>query len=160
MGSENTAAFDLQCHTCTPLLEIATSRSPASPDAYQSQCAWARAGAVFTGWELPSFCQALKNMASLNRAWNIATGALSADEAAISVVAGNIGNANTPGYTTEAVKWGSADTVTVNGHSSGSGVTVQGIVSQRDRLLNQRIDQQTQDQSAAAERLTALNDLQ
>jgi flagellar hook-associated protein 1 FlgK len=99
-------------------------------------------------------------MASLNQAWNIATGALAADEAAISVVAGNIGNANTPGYTTEAVKWGSADTVTVNGHSTGSGVTVQGIVSQRDRLLNQRIDQQTQDQSAAAERLTALNDLQ
>jgi flagellar hook-associated protein 1 FlgK len=99
-------------------------------------------------------------MASLNQAWNIATGALAADESAISVVAGNIGNANTPGYTTEAVKWGSADTVTVNGRSSGSGVTVQGIVSQRDRLLNQRIDQQTQDQSAAAERLTALNDLQ
>ncbi len=67
-------------------------------------------------------------MASLNQAWNIATGALAADQAAISVVAGNIGNANTPGYTTEIVKWGSADTVTVGGQSVVGGVTIQGIV--------------------------------
>jgi flagellar hook-associated protein 1 FlgK len=99
-------------------------------------------------------------MASLSQAWNIATGALAADQAAISAVAGNIANANTPGYTTETVQWGSADTVTVNGQSLGTGVTLQGTTSQRDRLLNQRIDQQTQDQSAAAERLAALNDLQ
>ena len=56
----------------------------------------------------PSPCQALNTMASLNQAWNIATGALAADQAAISVVAGNIANANTPGYTTETVQWGSA----------------------------------------------------
>ena len=99
-------------------------------------------------------------MSSLNQAWNIATGALAADQAAISVVAGNIANANTPGYTTETVKWGSADTVTVSGQSVGGGVTLQGIASQRDRVLNQRIDQQTQNQSAAAARLAALNDLQ
>jgi flagellar hook-associated protein 1 FlgK len=99
-------------------------------------------------------------MASLNQAWNIATGALAADQAAISVVAGNIANANTPGYTTETVKWGSADTVTVGGQSVGGGVTLQGIASQRDRVLNQRIDQQTQDESAAAARLAVLNNLQ
>lgn len=99
-------------------------------------------------------------MASLNQAWNIATGALAADQAAISVVAGNIANANTPGYTTETVTWGSADTVTVNGSSLGTGIILEGTASQRDRLLNQRIDQQTQDQSAAGERLSALNDLQ
>lgn len=99
-------------------------------------------------------------MASLNQAWNIATGALAADQAAISVVAGNIANANTPGYTTETVKWGSADTVTVDGQSVAGGVMLQGIASQRDRVLNQRIDQQTQGESAAAARLAALNDLQ
>jgi flagellar hook-associated protein 1 FlgK len=99
-------------------------------------------------------------MASLNQAWNIATGALAADQAAISVVAGNIANTNTPGYTTEIVKWGSADTVTVGGQSVGGGVTLQGIASQRDRVLNQRLDQQTQDESASAARLAALNDLQ
>ncbi|MGB9417930.1 MAG: flagellar hook-associated protein FlgK [Acidobacteriaceae bacterium] len=99
-------------------------------------------------------------MASLNQAWNIATGALAADQAAISVVASNIANANTPGYTTEIVNWGSADTVTVGGQSAAGGVTLQGIASQRDRVLNQRIDQQTQDESAASAQLAALNDLQ
>jgi flagellar hook-associated protein 1 len=99
-------------------------------------------------------------MASLNQAWNIATGALAADQAAISVVAANIANANTPGYTTETVKWGTADTVTVGGQSVAGGVTLQGVASQRDRVLNQRIDQQAQDQAAGAARLAALNDLQ
>ena len=99
-------------------------------------------------------------MASLNQAWNIATGALAADQAAISVVANNIANANTPGYTTETVNWGSADTVTVGGQSLSAGVAFQGVASQRDRVLNQRIDQQTQDESGAAARLAALNDLQ
>lgn len=99
-------------------------------------------------------------MASLNQAWNIATGSLAADQAAISVVAGNIANANTPGYSTETPKWGTADTWMAGGQSVGGGVTLQGIASQRDRVLNQRIDQQTQDESAAAARLAALNDLQ
>ncbi len=98
-------------------------------------------------------------MASLNQAWNIATGALAADQAAISVVAGNISNANTPGYTTETVQWGS-DTVTVRGHSQAAGVSITGVTSQRDRVLNQRINQQAQEQSNTAARLAALNDLQ
>jgi flagellar hook-associated protein FlgK len=99
-------------------------------------------------------------MASLNQAWNIATSSLAADQAAISVVAGNIANANTPGYTTETVQWGAIDTVTVGGRSSAGGVSLQGVDSQRDRVLNQRIDQQTQDQSSTAARLAALNDLE
>lgn len=99
-------------------------------------------------------------MTSLNQAWNIATGALAADQAAISVVAGNIANANTPGYTTETAQWGTADTVTIGGHTQAGGVQLQGVVSQRNHVLNQRIDQQTQDQSDTAARLAALNDLQ
>jgi len=99
-------------------------------------------------------------MTSLNNAWNIATGALAADQAAISVVSGNIANANTPGYTTETVQWGSAAIVTVGGQSVAGGVQIQGIASQRDRVLNQRIDQQAQDASATTARLNALNDLQ
>lgn len=99
-------------------------------------------------------------MASLNQAWNIATGALAADQAAISVVSNNIGNANTPGYTTETVQWSAADTVSVGSQSIPGGVVFQGAASQRDRVLNQRIDQQTQEESATATRLSALNNLQ
>lgn len=113
-----------------------------------------------SGGGLSALRQAVNGMASLNQAWNIATGALAADQAAVSVVAGNIAHANTPGYTTETVQWGSADTVTVGARSQPGGVTIQGVVSQRDRVLNQRIDQQTQEESGTAARLAALNDLQ
>lgn len=99
-------------------------------------------------------------MATLSQAWNIATGALASDQAAVSVVSQNIANANTPGYTTETVKWGAADTVTVGSPSEAAGVVFEGASSQRDRVLNQRIDQQSQDQSNTATRLAALNDLQ
>jgi flagellar hook-associated protein 1 FlgK len=99
-------------------------------------------------------------MASLNQAWNIATGTLAADQAAISVVAGNIANANTPGYATQTPQWGTADTVMIGNHAQADGARLQGVVSQRDRVLNQRIDQQIQDQSGTAARLAALNDLQ
>jgi flagellar hook-associated protein 1 FlgK len=99
-------------------------------------------------------------MATLSQAWNIATGALASDQAAISVVSQNIANANTQGYTTETIKWGTADTVTVGSASEPAGVVFEGASSQRDRVLNQRIDQQSQDQSNTAARLTALNDLQ
>ncbi len=99
-------------------------------------------------------------MATLNQAWNIATGALASDQAAISVVSQNVANANTPGYTTQAVRWGTADTLTVGSQSQPTGVVFEGAASQRDRVLNQRIDQQTQDQADTAARLSALNDLQ
>lgn len=99
-------------------------------------------------------------MATLSQAWNIATGALASDQAAISVVSQNIANANTQGYTTETVKWGTADTVTVGSQSEPAGVIFEGASSQRDRVLNQRIDQQSQDQSNTAARLAALNSLQ
>lgn len=99
-------------------------------------------------------------MASLNQAWNIATGTLAAEQAAISVVAGNIANANTPGYTTEISQWGTADIVTIGGRVQSGGATLQEVASQRDRVLNQRIDQQTQDQAGTSARLNALNDLQ
>jgi flagellar hook-associated protein 1 FlgK len=99
-------------------------------------------------------------MATLSQAWNIATGALASDQAAISVVSQNIASANTLGYTTETVKWGAVDTVTVGSQSEPAGVVFQGASSQRDRVLNQRIDQQSQDQSNTAARLTALDNLQ
>ena len=99
-------------------------------------------------------------MATLNQAWNIATGALAADQAAISVVSNNTANVNTPGFATQTVQWSAVDRVTLDGSTVTAGVTLGAATSQRDRLLNQRIDQQTQDAAASAARLGALNDLQ
>ena len=73
-------------------------------------------------------------MASLNQAWNIATGALAADQAAISVVAGNIANANTPGYTTEATqRRGAQSQVAQAATAPGSGFAIVATRPRRPR---------------------------
>jgi flagellar hook-associated protein 1 FlgK len=99
-------------------------------------------------------------MATLNTAFNIATGALDADQAALDIVANNTANAGTPGYTRELPNWEEDVSVTLNGASYGNGVTMTGPVSQRDRVLDQSMQQQTQTESASSARLTALDQLQ
>jgi flagellar hook-associated protein 1 FlgK len=99
-------------------------------------------------------------MASLNQALSIANAALSADQAAIAVVSGNTANANTPGFTKQSVQFTAVDRVSLSGGTAVAGVNTSAPASQRDRLLNQRIDQQTQDQAGTAARLSALQDLQ
>lgn len=88
------------------------------------------------------------------------TGALQADQTALSVVAGNVANANTPGYTKETPTFTENSPVTINGTSYGTGVTAGDAVSKRDRVLLDRLDQQQQMLSASSSRLDALNTLQ
>jgi len=59
-------------------------------------------------------------------------------------VANNVANANTPGYTEERPNWQENQPVTINGVSYGDGVTETGATSLRDRVLEQRLDQQQQ----------------
>ncbi|HVJ07574.1 MAG TPA: flagellar hook-associated protein FlgK [Acidisarcina sp.] len=99
-------------------------------------------------------------MGTLNTAWNIATGALAADQSALNVVANNTSNANTPGYTREAAIWQENDPVHLSGLSYGMGVSFTGSVSQRDRVLEQRLQQQTQVTAAGSARLAALNNVE
>jgi flagellar hook-associated protein 1 FlgK len=44
-------------------------------------------------------------MATIGTAFNIATGALDANQAALDIVANNTANVNTPGYTLETPTW-------------------------------------------------------
>ena len=44
-------------------------------------------------------------MGTISSALGIIAGALDADQAALGVVANNVANANTPGYTEEAPTW-------------------------------------------------------
>jgi len=79
--------------------------------------------------------------------------ALQADQAALDVTANNVANQNTVGYTREVVTFQSKDLATLNG-STGDGVTTgSGAVSQRNRVLEQQVQQQTQasSQSTAVE---------
>jgi flagellar hook-associated protein 1 FlgK len=99
-------------------------------------------------------------MGTINTAFSIMSGALDADQAALNVVANNVANANTPGYTDEIPNWQQNQPVEVNGVQVGQGVSETGATSQRDRVLNERIDQQQQLASASSTRLTALNTAQ
>jgi len=99
-------------------------------------------------------------MATLNTAFSIATGALDADQAAINVIANNTANANTPGYTNQLPKWQANDPVTIDGTSYGQGVTMTGPSSQRDLILEQRIQQQMQLQQGSDARQSALQSVQ
>jgi len=99
-------------------------------------------------------------MGTINSALSLMNGALDADQSALSVVANNVANANTTGYTEETPNWQENQPIEVNGISIGSGVSETGATSQRDKVLEQRLDQQQQLASASGVRLTALNNIQ
>jgi flagellar hook-associated protein 1 FlgK len=91
---------------------------------------------------------------------SIATQALEAQEAAISVTSNNIANANTPGYSRETVVLTEAPSNQQGSVSLGGGVTLQGYTSVRDQLLDVRIQQQTSQQSSADAETNALDQVQ
>jgi flagellar hook-associated protein 1 FlgK len=88
------------------------------------------------------------------------TGALEADQEALNVVANNVANANTPGYTKEIPDWQENKPLNISGVSIGQGVTETGATSVRDKVLEARLDQQQQLASSSGSRLTALDTLQ
>jgi len=99
-------------------------------------------------------------MGTISSAFGIMSGALDADQAALNVVANNVANANTSGYTEETPDWQQNAAITVNGVSTGDGVSETGATSQRDRVLEERLDQQQQLASSSSTRLAALQDVQ
>lgn len=99
-------------------------------------------------------------MGSIATAFNIATGALDADQGALNIVANNTANANTPGYTLELPVWEQNDSVTLHGMQMGMGVSLTGAQSQRSLVLDRAVQQQTQSVSASGARLTALQQMQ
>lgn len=99
-------------------------------------------------------------MGTISSAFSVVSGALDADQAALDVVANNVANANTTGYTEETPNWQENDPVSIGGLSYGSGVTMTGATSARDTVLEERLDQQQQLASASSTRLTALNSVQ
>lgn len=100
------------------------------------------------------------SMGTISSALAITARALDADQAALNVVANDVANANTPGYTEEVPLWQENDPLVLNGLVVGTGVTEAGAASQRDRVLSARLDQQQQLAAASGTRLTALNSIQ
>lgn len=99
-------------------------------------------------------------MGTINAAFSITAQALDADQSALNVVANNVANANTPGYTTENPDWQQNQPIDINGVLIGQGAQETGATSQRDRVLDERLDQQQQLASASGVRLTALQTIE
>ena len=99
-------------------------------------------------------------MATISTAFNLISGALEADQSALNTVANNVANANTPGYTQQVPNWRENTPVQINGVSYGTGVTDTGSTSVRDRVLEERLQQQQQAASASTARLSALDSVQ
>ena len=99
-------------------------------------------------------------MGTISSAFAMISGALNADQAALSIVANNVANANTPGYTQETPNWRQNAPIDINGVSLGDGVSETGATSLRDSVLGARLDQQQQLASASSARLTALDSVQ
>src|SRR5271156_6092579 len=78
-------------------------------------------------------------MGTINAALNLITGALDADQNALDVVSNNVANASNESYTREVPNWEENQPIYINGLSNGSGATVTGGISQRDRVLEQRL---------------------
>src|SRR3954454_16552249 len=96
-------------------------------------------------------------MGTISSAFHLISGALNADQAALSIVANNVANANTPGYTEQTPTWRENDPVSINGVQYRAGVSQDGASSVRDRVLSQRLNQQQQLAAASSSRLAALN---
>ena len=99
-------------------------------------------------------------MGTINSAISLITAALDADQVALDVTSNNVANASNESYTREVPNWSENQPIYVNGQAIGTGVSVTGGISQRDRVLNQRLDQQQQLSASSTSLLTALTTLQ
>lgn len=98
-------------------------------------------------------------MGTVTSLMDIARQALMANQEALNVTSNNVANQNTAGYTREVVSFQSVDEVTLSGGSFGDGVTAT-ATSQRDRVLEQRVQQQTQIQAQSGALESALQQIQ
>jgi flagellar hook-associated protein 1 len=98
-------------------------------------------------------------VSSLTALLNLAQTALSNSQTALDVTAANISNQKTAGYTRKSALFSESDTVEIGGYLQGTGSTVT-VISQRDRILEQRMQQQTQADGQTSARLTALNSIE
>jgi flagellar hook-associated protein 1 len=99
-------------------------------------------------------------MGTISSAMSLITAALDADQAALNVTSNNVANASNEAYTREVPNWSENQPIYINGTGYGQGVTVTGGVSQRDRVLDQRLQQQQQLGASSTSLLTALTTLQ
>ena len=100
-------------------------------------------------------------MATLSSLFDLSRNALAADQAALTATADNVSNQNTAGYTRQVVSFQSGASLTLSdGAISRDGSPTVSASSQRDRVLEQRVQQQTQAQAGAASRAGVLSSVE
>jgi flagellar hook-associated protein 1 FlgK len=99
-------------------------------------------------------------MGGLNTSLSIGIQALDAAQAALDVTSHNIANANTPGYSKEVVQLSANSMTESGGDVGGGGVTVDGLQSTQNQLLNLQIQQQTSLQSSTDIQSAGLQQIQ
>jgi flagellar hook-associated protein 1 FlgK len=97
-------------------------------------------------------------MGTLSSLVDMSRAALLADQAALDITSNNVANQNTAGYTRQVAVWQSGDQITINGATLGSSAV--SAISRRDRILEQRVQQQTQVQTQSGAIESALQQVQ
>jgi flagellar hook-associated protein 1 FlgK len=100
-------------------------------------------------------------MSGLLNALSNAMSALAASQDEVNVSSNNLANANTPGYARERVVLEEQPSFATGALSGmGNGVTVESVQSIRDPLLDASVQQETQQQSASQEIVSAMQPVQ
>lgn len=99
-------------------------------------------------------------MGGLNTSLLVAMQALEATQGALDATSNNIANANTAGYTREVAQFSENQESLSGSTTTGGGVTLEGLQSVRDELLNLQIQQQTSLQSSADTQSSTLQQVQ
>ena len=99
-------------------------------------------------------------MSNLLSSLSIATGALAAEQGALSETANNIANLNTPGYSRQVANFVENPPVVLGQLTFGTGVSLGQVQSIRDPILQIQIEQETGQQGQLNSLLTALQQAQ
>jgi flagellar hook-associated protein 1 FlgK len=99
-------------------------------------------------------------MSSLFGSLAIAVRSLLAQEGALNTTANNISNVNTPGYSRQLPILTEAPPLDTGQISIGNGVDFEGVQSVRDKILELRIDQETQQQNRLQSYVNSMNQVQ
>ncbi len=99
-------------------------------------------------------------MGSLYSALSISIGSLEAQQAGLETTTNNLANMNTPGYSRQRPVLQEADPVIQGRLAFGNGVTLTGIESLRDSLLNVQIAEETQQQAKSQTFVATMNQVQ
>lgn len=99
-------------------------------------------------------------MSSLFGTMSVALQSLMTQQSAMEVVANNVANANTPGYSREVPVMEERPPILVGNTLVGTGVTMSSVESVRDDILDLRIQQETSGQSSLNSYVESMNQVQ